>query len=73
MDVVAGDELAVDVAGVLDTKVEAVTRYATQVGFQFGSAAQAGPALRALADAEGARCGAGGPAEVLRTRCAPRS
>jgi LmbE family N-acetylglucosaminyl deacetylase len=64
---VTGDELAVDVAPVLAAKVEAVSCYATQVPFQFGSADAAGPALRALADAEGRRCGLDGPAEVLRT------
>ena len=64
---VTGDELAVDVASVLDAKVEAVRCYATQVPFQFGSPAAAGPALRALADAEGRRRGIDRPAEVVRT------
>jgi hypothetical protein len=44
---VTGDELAVDVGPVLAAKVEAVSRYTTQVPFHFGSADAAGPALRA--------------------------
>jgi LmbE family N-acetylglucosaminyl deacetylase len=63
---VGGDELAVDVGPVLATKIEAVGRYATQVPFQFGSAAAAGPVLGALADAEGRRTGLHRPAEVVR-------
>ncbi len=63
---VTGAEVAVDVAAALDAKVEAVGCYATQVPFQFRSAAAVGPTLRALADAEGRRCGLDRPAEVLR-------
>jgi LmbE family N-acetylglucosaminyl deacetylase len=73
MAVVDGDEHAVEVSAVLDRKVDAVSCYATQVGFQFGSAAQAGPALRTLADAEGQRVGADGPVEVLRASAGARA
>ena len=69
---VRGGEVPVDVSAVLDRKTRAVARYATQVPFQFGSAEAAGPALDALARAEGQRCGTGHPAEVLRAEPAAR-
>lgn len=62
---VRGREIAVDVTEVLDRKIQAVACYATQVPFQFGSAAAAGPALASLARSEGERCGTAAPAEVL--------
>jgi LmbE family N-acetylglucosaminyl deacetylase len=62
---VRGPEIAVDVTEVLDRKIRAVACYATQVPFQFGSAAAAGPALASLARSEGERCGTAAPAEVL--------
>ncbi|MEJ2867899.1 PIG-L family deacetylase [Actinomycetospora sp. OC33-EN08] len=54
MDHVAGREVAVDVASVLERKVAAACCYVTQVPFQFGSDDDAGAALGAA------------PAEVLR-------
>jgi LmbE family N-acetylglucosaminyl deacetylase len=60
-----GQEIPVDVTDVLDRKTRAVARYATQVPFQFGPVAAAGPALASLARSEGLRCGTAAPAEVL--------
>ncbi len=63
---VDGAEVAVDVTAELGRKAAAVACYLTQVPFQFGSADAAGPALDALAHAEGERTGSGGAVEVVR-------
>ena len=58
-------EQPVEVAAHLLAKVDACSRYATQIGFQFGDAERMRDALHDLADAEGRRLGAAQAAEVL--------
>ena len=63
-DAVSGTMLVVDVAAGLDRKLRAATAYASQLGFQFGGAAQAEGALRAFAVSE-----AGGEGLAERVCC----
>jgi LmbE family N-acetylglucosaminyl deacetylase len=49
----------------LHRKLDACAAYATQLGFQFGGERAMRRALRQLAQSEGRRLGAGGPAEAL--------
>ncbi len=56
----------------LAAKLEACAAYASQIGFQFGGAAQMRTTLVEFADAEGLRHGAAGPVEVVRTGRAAR-
>jgi LmbE family N-acetylglucosaminyl deacetylase len=49
----------------LERKLNACAAYGTQLGFQFGGEKRMRSAVRALADAEGARLGCDGPAEAL--------
>ena len=59
------DEVTVDVSDVLDDKLAACACYASQLGFQFGGPEGMAAALRAFAEAEAARCGRVGAAEVF--------
>jgi LmbE family N-acetylglucosaminyl deacetylase len=67
------EELAVPVGPALTDKIAACACYASQLGFQFGGPAAMASALRAFAEAEGARSGLVGPAEVLAGPSAERS
>ncbi|WP_410813848.1 PIG-L deacetylase family protein [Micromonospora sp. 067-2] len=61
-----GPDLALPIGDQLDRKIRAVRCYTTQLGFQFGGAAEVAPVLRDLAVAEGERGGAAEPVELLR-------
>ena len=54
-------------AASLGAKLEACAAYTSQLGFQFGGVPSMRQTLSDFADAEGARFGARGPAEVVRT------
>lgn len=69
----APDEVAVPIGPAWADKLAACAAYASQLGFQFGGPETMGTALRAFADAEAARCGVPGPAEVLAGDAAQRA
>ena len=62
----------VPVAAQLDRKLDACAAYATQLGFQFGGETAMRQTLRKLAQSEGRRLDAGGPAEALAPPPRPR-
>ena len=59
-------ERAVDIEAALQTKLDAIAAYETQLGFQFGSEKKMRAVLRDFARSEARRCGLDGAAEVFR-------